>query len=97
MFLTCTHNASILQEYHNSLFLNIALKYSTRLHVQNSSIRVVTWCRHFNHSLPRLKPLRCLPVQYHVVFKVSAILYQICKQPTYLQFYLTPIRKPVQL
>ena len=46
-----------------------------------------------------LRYLHWFPVWYRIIFKICTITYQAlsCKQPSYLHFLLTPVRKLVQL
>ena len=84
-------------DYCNSLYHNIALKDILKLQrVQNSLARAVTRSPRFSHSLPLLKSLHWLPVQYHIIFKVCAVTYQAhsSMQLAYLHSLLTPPRQP---
>ena len=67
--------------------------------MQNCLAMVVTRSPHFSHSVPLLKSLHWLPVQYHIIFKICTITYQAfsSKQPAYLHSLLTPARQPRQL
>ena len=70
----------------NSLYHNIALKDILKLQcVHNCLARVITRSPSFSHSVPFLKSLHWLPVQYYIIFKICTITYQALspKQPVY--------------
>ena len=54
---------------------------------------------HFSRSVPLLKSLQWLPVQYRIVFKICIITYQALssKQPAFSHSLLTPAKRPRQL
>ena len=84
-------------DYCNSLYHNIALRDILKL--QHCLARVVTQFPRFSHSLPLIKSLHWLPVQYRIIFNICTITYQVLlsKQPAYLHSLLTPARQPRQL
>ena len=74
-------------DYCNFLLYNTANKDITKLQrVQNSFARVVTRSPRFYRSVPLLKSLHWLPVQYRIIFKICTIAYQALSsiQPAYL-------------
>ena len=85
---------------YNVNYINNNLKYILKLQlVQNYLARVVTRSPCFSHSVPLLKSLHWLPVQYRIIFKICTITYEVLssKQPAYLNSLLTPARQPRQL
>ena len=84
----------------NSIYHNIVLKDLLKLQrVQNCLARVFTRSPLFSHSVPLLKSLHWLPVQYRIIYKICTITYQALssKQPSYLYSLLTPARQSRQL
>ena len=74
-------------EYCNSLLYNTANKDIAKLQrVQNCFARVVTRSPRFSRSVPLLKSLHWLPVNYRIIFKICTIAYQALSstQPAYL-------------
>ena len=87
-------------DYCNSLLYNTANKDIAKLQrVQNCLARVVTRSPRFSRSVPLLKSLHWLPVQYRIIFKMCTIAYQALSstQPAYLNSMLTPTRNSRQL
>ena len=74
-------------DYCNSLLNNIAKQDLSKLQsVQNCLARVVLRARRFSPSLPLLKQLHWLPVNYRIKFKLSTLTYRALAihQPPYL-------------
>ena len=74
-------------DYCNSLLNNIAKQDLSKLqHVQNCLARVVLRAPHFSPSLPLLKQLHWLPVNYRIQCKLSTLTYRALAihQPPYL-------------
>ena len=87
-------------DYCNSFLYNTANKDIARLQrVQNCLARVVTRSPRFSSSVPLLKSLHWLPVNYRIIFKICTISYLALasKQPTYLNSMLTPARNSREL
>jgi len=64
--------------YCNSLLYNIASKNIQKFQcVQQCLARVVTRSPRFSHSVPLLKPLHWLPVQFRIIFKLLTIAYEL--------------------
>ena len=76
-------------------FYDTGIKDVTNLHFQNCLTRVLSRSPGFTHS----KVSALLPVRYRIMSKICTITYQVpsCKQPSYLHYLITPLRKPVQL
>ena len=74
-------------DYCNSLLNNIAKQDLSKLQrVQNCLARVVLRAPRFSRSLPLLKQLQWLPVNYRIKFKLSTLTYRALAiyQPPYL-------------
>ena len=74
-------------DYCNSLLNNIAKQELSKLQrVQNCLARVVLRAPRFSPSLPLLKQLHWLPVNYRIKFKLSTLTYRALAihQPPYL-------------
>ena len=74
-------------DYCNSLLNNIAKRDISKLQrVQNCLARVVLRAHRFSPSLPLLKQLHWLPVNYRIKFKMSSLIYRALAihQPPYL-------------
>ena len=87
-------------DYCNSIYYNIALKDILKFQrVHNCLARVVTRSPRFSQSLPLLKALDWLPVQYRFILKICTITYQalLSKHPAYLHSLLTSARQQRQL
>ena len=59
---------------------------TTLQRVQNCLARVVSKAPRFNHSVPILKRLHCLPVKFRIHFKRCTIAFRTLRndQPAYL-------------
>ena len=87
-------------DYCNSLLNNIAKQdLSKRQRVQNCLARVVLRAPRFSQSLPLLKQLHWLPVNYRIQFKLSTLTYRALaiQQPPYLASLLHLSNIPRQL
>ena len=87
-------------DYCNSLLNNIAKQYLSKLQrVQNCLSRVVLRAPRFSPSLPLLKQLHWLPVNYRIKFKLSTLTYRALAihQPPYLASILHFSNIPRQL
>jgi len=90
-FITCRHDYCISQLY------NILCKDILRLQcIQNYLARVVTLSPRFSHSIPHLKSLHWLPVQYRIIFKINTIADQTLSygESSYLFSMLSLAPKP---
>ena len=86
--------------YCNSLINNIAKQDLSKLQsLQNCLARVVLRAPHFSSSLPLLKQLHWLPVDYRIKFKLSTLTYRVLAihQPPYLASLLHFSNVPRQL
>ena len=87
-------------DYCNSLLNNIAKQDLSKLQrVQNRLARVVLRAPRFSPSLPLLKQLHWLPVNYRIQFKLSTLTYRALAihQPPYLASLLHLSNIPRQL
>ena len=87
-------------DYCNSLINNIAKQDLSKLQrVQNCLARVVLRAPRFSPSLPLLKQLHWLPVNYRIKFKLSTLTYRALAihQPPYLASLLHFSNVPRQL
>ena len=87
-------------DYCNSLINNIAKQDLSKLQrVQNCLARVVLRAPRFSPSLPLLKQLHWLPVNYRIKFKLSTFTYRALAihQPPYLASLLHFSNVPRQL
>ena len=87
-------------DYCNSLLNNIAKRDLSKLQrVQNCLARVVLRAPRFSRSLPLLKQLHWLPVNYRIKFKLSTLTYRALAihQPPYLASVLHYSNIPRQL
>ena len=87
-------------DYCNSLLNNIAKQDVSKLQrVQNCLARVVLRAPRFSPSLPLLKQLHWLPVNYRIKFKLSTLTYRAIAihQPPYLASLLHFSNIPRQL
>ena len=87
-------------DYCNSLINNIAKQDLSKLQrVQNCLARVVLRAPRFSPSLPLLKQLHWLPVNYRIKFKLSTLIYRALAihQPPYLASLLHFSNVPRQL
>ena len=87
-------------DYCNSLLNNIAKQDLSKLQrVQNCLARVVLRAPRFSRSLPPLKQLHWLPVNYRIKFKLSTLTYRALAihQPPYLASLLHYSNIPRQL
>ena len=87
-------------DYCNSLLNNIAKQdLSKRQRMQNCLARVVLRAPRFSPSLPLLKQLHWLPVNYRIQFKLSTLTYRALAihQPPYLASLLHFSNIPRQL
>ena len=87
-------------DYCNSLLNNIAKQdLSKRQRVQNCLARVELRAPRFSPSLPLLKQLHWLPVNYRIQFKLSTLTYRALalNQPPYLASLLHFSNIPIQL
>ena len=87
-------------DYCNSLIHNIAKQDLSKLQrVQNCLARVVLRAPRFSPSLPLLKQLHWLPVNYRIKFKLSTLTYRALAihQPPYLASLLHFSNVPRQL
>ena len=87
-------------DYCNSLINNIAKQDLSKLQrVQNCLARVVLRAPRFSPSLPLLKQLHWLPVNYRIKFKLSTLTYRALAihQPPYLASLLHFSNVPIQL
>ena len=87
-------------DYWNSLQNNIAKQDLSKLQrMQNCLVRVVLRAPRFSPSLPLLKQLQWLPVNYRIKFKLSTLTYRALAihQPPYLTSLLHFSNVPRQL
>ena len=87
-------------DYCNSLINNIAKQDLSKLQrVQNCLASVLLWAPRFSPSLPLLKQLHWLPVNYRIKFKLSTLTYRALAihQPPYLASLLHFSNVPRQL
>ena len=87
-------------DYCNSLINNIAKQDLSKLQrVQNCLARVVLRAPRFSPSIPLLKQLHWLPVNYRIKFKLSTLTYRALAihQPPYLASLLHFSNVPRQL
>ena len=87
-------------DYCNSLFHNTAEKDIAKLQrIQNCLARVVTKAPRFSSSVPLLKSLHWLPVNFCIHFKICTITFRALtdNQPGYLTELLIPPKSSKQL
>ena len=71
----------------------LPLDLSQLQHVKNCLAHFVLRATHFSPSLPLLKQLHCLPVNYRIKFKMSKLTYRglAIHEPPYLASLLSPV------